>query len=96
MLHFVFHKMVPKLKEVQEDVDKVEEDLEEDLVMTLSVMEQKVVQMILFSFFSQTSQKMVFCYQNCSDLLWEKIVSSDREFFLKFEAKCQEFAKLLR
>ena len=31
---------------------------------------------------------MVFCYQNCSDLLWEKIVlSSDREKLLKFEAE---------
>ena len=35
--------------------------------------------------------KMVFYYQNCSDLLWEKL-SSDREKLLKFEAKAQEFA----
>ena len=34
--------MVPKLKEVQEDVDKAEEVLEEDLVVTLTVMEPKV------------------------------------------------------
>ena len=34
--------MVPKLKEVQEDVDKAEKDLEEDLVVTLTVMEPKV------------------------------------------------------
>ena len=40
---------------------------------------------------------MVFCYQNCSDLLWEKIVlNSDREKILKFEAEGQEFAKILR
>ena len=32
--------------------------------------------------------KMVFCYQNYSDLLWE--------FFLKFEAEGREFAKILR
>ena len=32
---------------------------------------------------------LVFCYQNCSDLLWEKIV-------LVIEAKGQEFAKCLR
>ena len=39
---------------------------------------------------------MVFCYQNCSDLLWEKIVLSDREKHLKFEAEGREFAKFLR
>ena len=32
--------------------------------------------------------EMVFCYQNCSDLLWEKL--------LKFEAEGQEFTKSLR
>ena len=37
---------------------------------------------------------MVFCYQNCSDLLWEK-KSSDWEQFLKFEAEGQEFSKNL-
>ena len=31
---------------------------------------------------------MVFCYQNCSDLLWEKIV-----LISKFKAESQEFAK---
>ena len=39
---------------------------------------------------------MVFCYQNCSDLLWEKTCSSDWEKPLKFEAEGQEFAKILR
>ena len=39
--------MVPKLKEVQEDVDKAEEDLEEDLVVTLTVMEPKVFGILL-------------------------------------------------
>ena len=38
---------------------------------------------------------MVFCYQNCSDLLWENNCSSDREKLLKFEAEGQEFAKSL-
>ena len=42
-----------------------------------------------------TVSEMVFCYQNCSDLLWEKICSSDREQFLKFEAEGQEFSKVL-
>ena len=47
MLNLVFHKMVPKLKEVQEDVDKGEEELAVDLeVMTLSVMEVKVLFLI--------------------------------------------------
>ena len=34
-------------------------------------------------------QEMVFCYQNCSDLLWEKL--------LKFEAEGREleFSKIL-
>ena len=39
---------------------------------------------------------MVFCYQNCSDLLWEKNCSSDLEKLLKFKAEGQEFAKILR
>ena len=39
---------------------------------------------------------MVFCYQNCSDVLWEKKCSSDREKLLKFQAEGQEFAKFLR
>ena len=40
--------------------------------------------------------KMVFCYQNCSDLLWEKNCSNDWEKRLKFEAEGREFAKFLR
>ena len=39
---------------------------------------------------------LVFCYQNCSDLLWEKNCSSDREILLKFKAEGREFAKFLR
>ena len=35
---------------------------------------------------------MVFCQQNCSDLIWEKNCSSDREKLLKFEAEGWEFA----
>ena len=42
------------------------------------------------------SPQMVFCYQNCSDLLWEKKCSSDGENFLKFEAEGWKFAKILR
>ena len=41
-------------------------------------------------------QKMVFCYQNCSDLLWEKIVLVIEKNVLKFEAEGPEFAKFLR
>ena len=39
---------------------------------------------------------MVFCYQNCSDLLQytvRKKCSRDREKLLKFKSKSQEFAK---
>ena len=39
---------------------------------------------------------MVFCYQNCSDLLREINGSSDREKNLKFEAEGQEFVNFLR
>ena len=39
---------------------------------------------------------MVFCYQNCSDLLWGKKCSCDQEKLLKFEAEGREFAKYLR
>ena len=38
---------------------------------------------------------MVFCYQNCSDLLFEEIVLVI-EKNLKFEVEGQEFAKILR
>ena len=36
---------------------------------------------------------LVFCYQNCSDLLWEKKCSTDREKLLKFKAEDWEFSK---
>ena len=36
---------------------------------------------------------MVFYYQNCSDLLWEKKSSTDCEKLLKFKAEGREFAK---
>ena len=39
---------------------------------------------------------IVFSYQDCSDLLWKKKCSSDREKLLKFEAEGREFAKKLR
>ena len=45
---------------------------------------------------TQSFLTMVFCYQNCSDLLWEKNCSSDWEKLLKFEAEGWEFAKRLR
>ena len=37
-------------------------------------------------------EQLVFCYQNCSDLLWEKIVVVIKKK-LKFEAEGREFAK---
>ena len=39
---------------------------------------------------------MVFCYQNCSDLLWEKIVPMFEKKLLKFEAEGREFENVLR
>ena len=40
-----------------------------------------------------SSQCMVLCFQNCSDLLWEKIVPVVEKKILKFEAEGREFAK---
>ena len=37
---------------------------------------------------------MVFCYQNCSEILWEEIVLVKKS--LKFEAEGRDFAKFLR
>ena len=39
---------------------------------------------------------MVFCYYNCSDLLWKKIVLVIDKFFLKFEAEGRELSISLR
>ena len=41
------------------------------------------------------SEEMVVVYQNCSDLLWEKIVLVIEKKLLKFEAEGREFAKNL-
>ena len=44
-------------------------------------------------------RKMVICFQNfqnCSDLLWEKIVLVIEKKLLKFKAEGREFAKILR
>ena len=39
---------------------------------------------------------IMFGYQNCSDILWEKNCSNDGEKLLKFEAEGREFANFLR
>ena len=39
---------------------------------------------------------MVFCYQNCSNLLWDWIVLVSEKKGLKFEAEGQDLAKFLR
>ena len=39
---------------------------------------------------------MVFCYQYCSDLVWEKIVLVIEKKLLKFEAEGQELEKNMR
>ena len=43
-----------------------------------------------------SEKTLVLCYQNCSDLLWEKNCSCDQEKLLKFNVEGQEFAKILR
>ena len=44
-----------------------------------------------------TNGSMVFCYQNCSDLMWEKnVLVIEKKKLLKFEAEGREFAKFLR
>ena len=49
------------------------------------------------NFFDNKPKKgLVFCFQNCSDILWEKNCSSDWEKLLKFEAEGREFSKILR
>ena len=45
---------------------------------------------------SFSSQKLVFFFQNCSDLLWQKSCSSDKEKKMKFKAEGQELAKCLK
>ena len=40
--------------------------------------------------------EMVFCYPNCSDLLWEKIVLVLEKKKLKFEAEAKEFLNFLK
>ena len=59
-----------------------------------------------FSFFRQvmmqwnwplkSKTEMVFCYQNCSNLLWEKIVQAIGKNLEKFKADGREFGKVLR
>ena len=52
----------------------------------------------IHSFFqlNHTAATMVFCYRNCSDLLWEKIVLVIEKNFLKLKAEGREFANILR
>ena len=60
----------------------------------LSFNEKKNGSKIKLTQFKNYTSKMVFCYQNCSDLLWEKNCSSDWEKLLKFEAEGREFENL--
>ena len=46
--------------------------------------------------FKVNQANMVFCYQNCSNLLREKIILVIEKRLLKFEAEIQEFTKFLR
>ena len=38
-----------------------------------------------------TWKTLVICFENCSDLLWQKIVVVNEKNFWKFEAEGQEF-----
>ena len=49
----------------------------------------------LFFFFFTFWYILVFCYQNCSDLLWDKNVLVIKKKLLKFKAEGREFAKFL-
>ena len=40
--------------------------------------------------------EMVFCFENCSDQLWEKVVLVIEKNFWKLKAEGREFAKILR
>ena len=46
--------------------------------------------------FSLKNEWYIFCYQNCSDLLWEKKSCSDWKKVLRFEAEGREFSNFLR
>ena len=39
-------------------------------------------------------EKIVFCYKNCSELLWEKVVLLIEKKLFKFKAEGQEFQKI--
>ena len=41
-------------------------------------------------------KKMVFCYQNCSDLLWEKIVLVIEKNFLKILISLEQFIQTVK
>ena len=56
----------------------------------------KSVLEIIHLSFEKVWLKMVFCYHNCSNLLWERIVLVIKRKPLKVEAEGQEFAKHLR
>ena len=58
------------------------------LLFTIST---KTLKRKSFIFLWNGDTTMVFCFQNCSHLIWEKI---DQERLLKFEAEVWEFAKL--
>ena len=44
----------------------------------------------------RSEEQMVFCFQNCFDLLWEKHCFSDLIKLLKLKAEGREFANFLR
>ena len=52
--------------------------------------------LLYFWWTKEKKTEMVFCYQNCFDLLWERNVLVIEKTLLKCEAEGREFSKFLR
>ena len=64
--------------------------------MVLLESQEKINVKILQIGLAKIGLAMVFCYQNCSDLLWEKIVQMTKTKLLKLDAEGREFEIILR
>ena len=49
--------------------------------------------LVIFTFWKK---RIVFCFKNCFDLPWEKVMLVIENVFLKFEAEGRELANILR
>ena len=57
-----------------------------------SFQERDIKSVRIFGKKNNTIGEMVFCFQNCSALMWEKNCSSDWEKHLKFEGKVKNWS----